>query len=391
MNSYLSTYGEFSYEKWELGSNLAKWTFATDSNGQEYFIKVLSSPIKPDPNSGHSENFMRDKMSECEAFANYKEEVFGRLKSISDGIGNLITPIHYGWSTDGHYEIISHKGENKQLRYDELSQLDDLTFLRAVRVLCYNINRVHEVGIVHGDLKPLMLDENGGELDPGNIMFSINEKGFPVFQIIDFDDSYISCDALPPEDIGGMPEYYSPELFGYKKGLYDLTAEDMTTKSDIFTMGLIIHQYANNGEFPPHGDYANCIAYLFEGNTIEVNCATRPYMNDILNRMLSLDPESRPDLSSVISDIDNIIADVTEGTKTPESGSEESQDLKTDTVEDKEESITPDDDAGPYAEIEKSFLKNDPNIISAKVMPERPSLIRLTYSNGSQVVKRIGT
>lgn len=380
MNVYSSPHGEFTLtsEDWNQASD-GKWAFAK-MEGEEYFIKVLSAPIRPDPNDeGYSPSFICDKNNECDAFESYKSEVFDRLATISDGKGNLVVPVHYGWSYDGHFEIITYKGRNETLSYEKLAELDDMTFLRAMRVLCYNLDLVHEAGVVHGDLKP---PRDG---DPGNIMFSINNKGFPVLQIIDFDDSFLSARPLPYDAIGGTPEYYSPDLYCYKMNA--ITGDNLTTKSDVFTLGLIFHQYSCSGRLPDHGDHVNFIAYLGDGNTFNVNCEHRPYMNEIINKMLRLDPEERPTLEDVKNEIDKKLRELDEP-KDPIRAPK--QDIDPDPAEtEKTEEEEKKELSDPYAEIEKRFLDSDPNIKAAKVMEDFPSLITLTYNNGSQVVKKI--
>jgi serine/threonine protein kinase len=232
---------------WHTGSE-GSWAFA-EKEGKEYFIKTLKAPFRPTDTSAYDEEYIANKTAECDAFDNYKSSVFSKLKSVSRGEGNLLVPISYGWNSDGHFEIISRKGDD--IGSLDMMMLDDKNFLIAIRVLCFNISKIHKAGVVHGDLKPYISDK-----DPGNILFSLGENGLPILRIIDFDDSYLSGNPLSQEETGGTPKYWSPELLLYKNGMLD-DASEMTTKSDVFTLGLIIHQYASNGELPDKCGYSS--------------------------------------------------------------------------------------------------------------------------------------
>ena len=130
------------------------------------------------------------------------------------------------------YYKVTEKIDTASLSCEEISKLPlDKIFLIAKSV-CHSVRILHDLNIVHGDLKP------------DNILIKKTSLGFSG-KLIDFDDSYFS--GNPPTDresLVGTPEYYSPEQAAY------IMDEDavidgctLTLKSDIFTLGIILCEY----------------------------------------------------------------------------------------------------------------------------------------------------
>ena len=294
-------YNVFDKKMWNQGS-AGSWCFGS-KDGIEYFIKRLEVPRLPRDNA--AQELKEEREIECSNFWDYKNKVFDSLKGSTGGNGNLLVPIDWGYGTSKFFYIISVKADNVENNdFSILSNLSDKDFLITLRVVCYNIKRIHDAGIVHGDLKPYV-----SEYDTGNIILSkaMNEEGLPRLRIIDFDDSFVSGNPLPYDQTGGTSEYKSPELMKYTSGNYD--ARCLNTKSDIFTLGLIFYQYSTNNAYPitkvplPNG-YYNALHYINDGNKFDLEISERPYMSSIINKMLSINPNDRPDLSEIMDEID---------------------------------------------------------------------------------------
>jgi hypothetical protein len=101
--------------------------------------------------------------------------------------------------------------------------------------------------------------------------------------------------------------------------------------------------------------------------------------------MLDLEIDKRPDLSDVVKYIDEELDKIESGSgcdSTAPKDKNEPQIIK----------VTPKasiDDSDPYDKIEQSYLNSDPNIIKAEVNRDCPSIIKLTYKNGSRIKKKI--
>jgi serine/threonine protein kinase len=112
---------------------------------------------------------------------------------------------------------------------DDLSRLSPSQSLVVVRTMLLSIRLLHQAGFVHGDLKP------------ENIVIQESRPGTFVAKVIDFDDGYIV--GLPPgrEEVVGDQRFYSPELMMYIKGNPMVTGDMLTTASDMFALGLLLH------------------------------------------------------------------------------------------------------------------------------------------------------
>src|SRR5580700_2850366 len=85
------------------------------------------------------------------------------------------------------------------------------------RKLCAGLAAAHDRGVIHRDLKPQ------------NIM--LNKRGEPV--IMDFGLAAVADQLTGAEARNGTPAYMSPE---------QLKGEEVTTKSDIYALGLVLYE-----------------------------------------------------------------------------------------------------------------------------------------------------
>ena len=185
------------------------------------------------------------------------------------------------------------------LNVSSLSALPLDKKLIILKSLTNSLKLLHEANIVHGDLK----------LD--NILISEPEKNLYVAKLIDFDNSYFS--GSPPIKTVGDQVYYSPELGHYNEFPDKMLSSDLQLKSDIFTLGLIFHQYLT-GALPSYdtGKYKYAYAAVLNNERLTPIDAVPPKLNALLRQMLEKDYSQRPDIVQIMSWLkeDDIIADM---------------------------------------------------------------------------------
>ncbi|MBK7637411.1 MAG: protein kinase [Saprospiraceae bacterium] len=131
------------------------------------------------------------------------------------------------------YYKITEKIDIASLSTNDISKLSLDKILIIMKTVTHSLKILHELKIVHGDLKP------------DNILIKQTTTGGYTTKLIDFDNSYFSCE--PPEnteEVVGTPEYYSPELAFYiKNGDSESHRTQLTVQSDIFALGVIFCEY----------------------------------------------------------------------------------------------------------------------------------------------------
>lgn len=269
-----------------VAGGMSKVTFA-EKAGKEYFIKEFLSPKYPLPDSPGSEKIKAQKRNACDIFEKHHRELNKKIGSKVSLGGNLVFAIDFFRSGTCYYKV-TEKIDTASLTCEEISQLPFEKILLIAKSVCHSIRILHNLNIVHGDLKP------------DNILIKKTSMGFSG-KLIDFDDSYFS--GNPPKDhesLVGTPEYYSPEQAAYIMDEdEEISGSTLTLKSDIFTLGIILCEYFT-GKKPILTD-----GYRSTWSCVE-NC--KPFslakpvptkIQELIKRMLSLRPFDRPNINEV--------------------------------------------------------------------------------------------
>ena len=269
-----------------VAGGMIKETIA-EKGGKEYFIKEFLSPKYPLPDSPGSEKIKAQKRKACETFEKHHRELNKKIGSKVSLGGNLVFAVDFFRSGTCYYKV-TEKIDTASLTCEEISRLPFDKILLIAKSVCHSIRILHDLNIVHGDLKP------------DNVLIKKTSLGFSG-KLIDFDDSYFSNN--PPKDresLVGTPEYYSPEQAAYIMDEdEEIPGSTLTLKSDIFTLGIILCEYFT-GKKPILTD-----GYTSTWSCIE-NC--KPFslakhvpckINDLIKRMLSLRPVDRPTINEV--------------------------------------------------------------------------------------------
>lgn len=262
----------------------SKVSFA-EKGGKEYFIKEFLAPKYPIPESPGSEKIKAQKRKACEDFEKHQVELNKKIASKVSTGGNLVFAVDFFRYGTCYYKI-TEKVDTLSLSPKEISKFDWESTLLIAKCICPSLRVLHGLDIVHGDLKP------------DNILIKKTSSGFSA-KLIDFDDSYFSKNPPKKEDIVGTPEYYSPELGAYITDEDDIIAPStLTTKSDIFTLGIILCEYFTGSK--PIVDTGKTVWNSVANGRIPRFAKKLPdNIEKLINSMLLLEAEKRPTIEEV--------------------------------------------------------------------------------------------
>jgi serine/threonine protein kinase len=271
------------------GSGLSMWTFVR-KEGVEYFMKEFLSPTFPILTSPGSAALKERRKNECEKFESHHLSLISKVSTKTAKGSNLISTLDF-FRYNAKYYKVTEKVEVSSIETHEISTLPFENKLQILHTLTASLAILHELGIVHGDLKP------------NNILIKNNGDGLFTSKLIDFDNCY--SEAKPPiirDEIVGDPYYYSPELENYVRNVNNVSGADLTLKSDIFALGIVFCQYLTGclpvGILP--GNYASTT--VNNGSQIKIlNDLTIPIaLVDLINLMFQKSPSERPSIQIIL-------------------------------------------------------------------------------------------
>jgi len=254
-------------------------------DGKEYFIKVFLDYKYPIDGAPGSPRIKEEKRKKCKRFEQHQKELNDRIATKCAIGGNLVYAIDFFRSGTCYYKV-NEKIDIVSLKPKDVAKLPKDKILILLKTVTHSLKILHDLGIVHGDLKP------------DNIIIKKTETGGYTTKLIDFDDSYFS--GNPPDylEIVGTPDYYSPELLAYIKNNGKCKPKDLTTKSDIFTLGIIFMEYLSGVKPTINTRYSSVAQSVTDGNIIKVTGFPIKICN-LLNAMLQNDMDKRPNISQV--------------------------------------------------------------------------------------------
>lgn len=280
----------------------------TDSEGESFFIKRLLNARYAIPKEGKALTAValeRNKRAD-EKFAMYSD----LYSSIFNGCGETgaCVPIIDYFREGPFYYTIYRKINASSLTIEQISSLPESEKYRLLLRLVQGLQPMHTLGIIHGDLKP------------ENILVQKDGESWRI-RLIDMNDCYRSGQPNEPGAVVGTPDYYSPELTTYNtyeiedwedevemKNVQNM-ADDLTTRSDVFALGIIFHEFFT-GSRPKILDDA--IKYICEAaveNKIEVSSSIPVDLRNLIISMLDSDYKKRPTLNEVGKSLKSKIVD----------------------------------------------------------------------------------
>jgi serine/threonine protein kinase len=269
-----------------VGAGLSRWTFAR-KDGREYFVKEFLSPTYPEADAPGSEKIKAKKRARCAVFEEQHRSMQTALGPLSAYGGNLIVTLDF-FRAGAKYYKTTERVESEDLGVAGIAALPFRQRLVLLKSVAHSLKILHDLRIVHGDLKP------------DNVLIKRTELGY-TSKLIDFDNSYISGRPVAATEIVGTINYYSPELLGYIQE--DGTeGSQLGTASDVFALGLIYSEFLT-GRVPAYDPaYGEPAVAARSGVILRIDrTGLNPTLADLVDRMMLADPSARPTIAEVHS------------------------------------------------------------------------------------------
>lgn len=267
INGYQMT-KDFSAEN----AGFCKWGFA-EKDGYEYFIKEFLAPKYPLDSHELSPSAMEKKRKQCDQFYSEKTRVYRTLESCRTG--NIVVVEDF-FRDGAKYYAVTQKIVPSEIPIEQISRLDQSKKLVLMRSLLYSFAKLHSKSVIHADIKP------------DNILIKKTEAGYYTGKIIDFDSAFF--ESAIPDEIQGDQIYLAPEV---RLRMMEEPVE-VTTKADIFALGILFHQYWS-GKLPTISeDYEYIFESVLDDHPVQLDDTIPLRIRKILAKMLDKNPASRP-------------------------------------------------------------------------------------------------
>ncbi|MFE0024490.1 lipopolysaccharide kinase InaA family protein [Amycolatopsis sp. NPDC059021] len=282
------------------GGGKCVWAFA-EQGGKEYFLKAFLEPKRP-RDGGTGSASQRRRMAECQEFEQRHRSIMDRLKPDAVGGGNLVLAVDFFHEGSTYYKVTE---RISVASLESPQSLDPRKKIVLLRTLALSLRQLHDIGVVHGDLKPanVLIQKKPG-------------KTFHTAKLIDFDDSYLTTKPPDRGAIAGDSAYGAPEWLRYLQGDADVRPEYLTTKVDLFALGLMTHLYVT-GTLPGFPDrFASAAHAVISDVPLRIDDRLTPGMRMLIQHLTAQSPGKRPNVNSFMATLrDPDICVLTQRTK----------------------------------------------------------------------------
>ncbi|MFF5425675.1 MULTISPECIES: protein kinase [unclassified Streptomyces] len=260
------------------------WAFAEKDGGQ-FFVKRFLEPKRPRDDAADSPS-VRIRREVAQEFEQRHRKVMKKLRPDSVGGGNIVLATDFFHEGSTYYKVTERIDTTSLDRPQTLEPNQKAVLLKT---LGSSLRMLHDLGIVHGDLKPL------------NVLIQKREgAAFHVAKLIDFDDSYESGDPPKPEDISGDSVYGAPEWRRYLRDDGSTGPADLTCAVDIFALGLMTHLYVT-GDLPSYdAAFGSPADAVNAGEELRLDPRLSDELLSLLRRMTAADPRARPGIETFL-------------------------------------------------------------------------------------------
>ncbi|MGP4110340.1 protein kinase domain-containing protein [Streptomyces sp. 4N509B] len=269
------------------------WAFAT-REGREFFLKRFLEPKRPRAGSARAGSGSAAarrshdiRMALCHEFEERHRAIMARLRPDATGAGNLVLATDFFCEGSTYYKV-TERIDTASLA--EPQSLDPKSRAVLLRTLMTSLRLLHDIDVVHGDLKPanVLVQKRPGQR-------------FHSAKLIDFDDSYVAGHPPGRTEIAGDSVYGAPEWRRYVQGDETVSGRDLTTAVDVFALGLMTHLYLT-GSLPGHdARYGSPADAVNAGEPLAVYAYLGTPAQALIAAMTAREPERRPTVDAVLA------------------------------------------------------------------------------------------
>ena len=260
------------------------WAFA-EKSGTAYFIKQFLEPKRPKDDARDSPS-LRIRRQLAQEFEERHRTIMKRLRPDAHGGGNLVLATDFFHDASTYYKVTERIDTSSLEKPQTLEPRQKMVLLKTLGT---SLKQLHDIDVVHGDLKPLNV-----------LVQKRNDAAFHTAKLIDFDDSYIAGKPPAPEDISGDSLYGAPEWRRYLRQDDSAGPDRLTCAVDVFALGLMTHLYLT-GELPRHDErFGSPADAVNAGERLGLDARLSDEIQGLLRAMTHEDPKQRPRMTTYL-------------------------------------------------------------------------------------------
>ncbi|MGP3968066.1 protein kinase domain-containing protein [Streptomyces sp. 6N223] len=264
------------------------WAFA-EKDGRQYFLKRFLEPKRPREGGGGSAASRRIRTEICEDFEERHRTIMKLLRPDASGGGNLVLAVDFFHEGSTYYKVTERIDTTSLEEPQALSPASKSVLLKT---LGSSLRMLHDIDIVHGDLKP------------ANVLVQKREGAkFHVAKLIDFDDSYLAGDPPGRDEIAGDSLYGAPEWRRYVQGDEAVEGAQLSAAVDVFALGLMTHLYLT-GSLPGYdARFGSPADAVNAGEPLAIDEHLATPVQELIAAMTARDPAVRPTVAAFLERI----------------------------------------------------------------------------------------
>ncbi|WP_327672194.1 MULTISPECIES: protein kinase domain-containing protein [unclassified Streptomyces] len=260
------------------------WAFA-EKSGSAYFIKQFLEPKRPKGDARDSPS-LRIRRQLAQEFEERHRTIMKRLRPDAPGGGNLVLATDFFPEGSTYYKVTERIDTSSLEKPQALEPRQKMVLLKTLGT---SLKQLHDIDVVHGDLKPLNV-----------LVQKRDDAAFHTAKLIDFDDSYVAGKPPEPKDISGDSAYGAPEWRRYVQEDGTVEAGQLTCAVDVFALGLMTHLYLT-GELPRHdGRFGSPADAVNAGERLVLDPRVSNEIQGLLRAMTQQDPKQRPRMATYL-------------------------------------------------------------------------------------------